>query len=152
MGRQGPPDDPHKLMVASQQWKKVRDFRDKLRRSEPQLYTKSFKVTDDFPAIFRHDLELWLHDSASLWNLKNIHHPDKSKSETPTQESPYLKIWQSLLARECAHLPLEILYARHGLEQADLIGLPDIFVPLKVIAPTESWKETREQIWRWQKP
>ncbi len=65
--------------------------------------------------------------------------------QIPIQETPYLQTWLKLLASECAHLPLEILDARHGLEQADPIGLPDIFVPLKAIAPTETWKETREQ-------
>ena len=95
--------------------------------------------------MFRQDLELWLNDPARPWSLKNaIQRPEQPEPEIPLQESPYLKIWQNLLARECAHLPLEILDARHGMEQAEPIGLPDIFVPLKAIAPSEKWQETQE--------
>ena len=144
-GKQGPPNNPKQLMESSEQWEKVLEFKSKLQSNEPLLYTKSFQTTDDFPAMFRQDLELWLHDPARPWNAKNTIRPDLTEiTETPTQESPYLKIWQNLLARECAHLPLDILDARHGLEQADPIGLPDIFVPLKAIAPSEKWQETQE--------
>lgn len=109
------------------------------------MYTVDFPTTDDFLDIFRHDLERWLHDPAHPWNAKNtIQSEQPLKSTTAIQETPYLQTWVKLLATECAHLPLEILDARHGLEQADLIGLPDIFVPLKATAPTETWKETRE--------
>ncbi len=87
-GKQGPPDDPDQLMEASLQWKKVLDFKDRLQKSEPPLYTVDFPTTDDYPAIFRQDLERWLHDPARPWSQKNaIRQPDQPEPET-IQESP----------------------------------------------------------------
>lgn len=57
----------------------------------------------------------------------------------------YLAIWFQLLAQECTHLPLEILDARQGLEHKDAIGLPDVFVPLKAIAPPSQWLQLKQQ-------
>jgi NACHT domain len=144
-GKQGPPDDPDEFLKAGEQWKKVKDFKKKLQTSNPPLYTVDFPTTDEFPKIFRQDLERWLNDPARPWSPKKTKKPEQPELDLPIQETPFLQIWLKLLAIECAHLPLEILDARHGLEQADPIGLPDIFVPLKAIAPTKPWKETREQ-------
>ena len=137
-GKQGPPNNPKQLKESVDQWEKVLEFKNELQNSDPPLYTVDFSSTDDFAEIFRQDLERWLHDPDRPWCVKNTIRPEQ-------QVTPYLKTWLKLLANECAHLPLEILDARQGMEQTDPIGLPDIFVPLKAIAPTETWKQTREQ-------
>ncbi|MCX7098307.1 MAG: SUMF1/EgtB/PvdO family nonheme iron enzyme [Methylococcales bacterium] len=144
-GKQGPPNNPKQVKEAGDQWQKVLDFKEKIQTSNPPLYTIDFPSTDDFPAVFRQDLELWLHDPVRPWNLKDANQTGIPEIALPAQESPYLKIWLNLLANECAHLPLEILDARQGMEQTDPIGLPDIFVPLKAMAPSDDWKQTREQ-------
>lgn len=87
-GKQGPPDDPDQLMEAGLQWKKVRDFMANLQNSEPPLHTKSFKATDDFPAIFRQDLERWLNDPARHWSLKHTKRPEQPEPDIPIQETP----------------------------------------------------------------
>jgi len=142
--KQGAPDDPDKLIEAGSQWKKVKEFKNRLQTGEPPLYTVDFPTTDDFQIIFSQDIERWLNDPARPWQQANSLPAAQSNSETPPQKTPYLDIWFKLLAAECAHLPLEILDARQGMEQADPIGLPDIFVPLKAIAPSKAWYETTE--------
>ena len=146
-GKQGPPKSPIENEKANEQWKKVWQFREKIEKenSGVQLYTKSFPTTDDFEAVFREDIERWLNDPARQWNQSHTTKPVTPSLQTLIPETPYFKTWQRLLAAECAHLPLEILQANQGLEQADPIHLPDIFVPLKAIAPSTAWKETRKQ-------
>ena len=135
-GKGGLTTDPDELLKASQQASKVQAFKNRLTTGKLKLYTKDFPGTDDFEAIFRQDIELWLHDPKRPWNQHKGHTVEASKHDSSMQDSPYFPIWQKLLARECAHLPLEILDARQG-DQADPIKLPDIFVPLKAMAPAK---------------
>jgi hypothetical protein len=87
-GKQGAPNNPKQARKAGDQWQKVLDFKDRLENSKPSLYTKSFKTTDDFPAIFRRDLERWLNDPTRRWSLKNTRRPEQPEPDIPIQETP----------------------------------------------------------------
>ncbi|MBT9099614.1 NACHT domain-containing protein [Methylovulum psychrotolerans] len=140
--KQGPPNNPQQLMVASNQWQKVLDFKSQLQTQEPLFLTVDFASTDDFKDIFSHGLQLWLHDPARPWHKqKNLPTPVPDPTLT-TQDSPYLKVWLKLVRDECAQLPLPILDGRMGMASASPIELPDIFVPLKAIPPSKIWQET----------
>ncbi|POZ50232.1 SUMF1/EgtB/PvdO family nonheme iron enzyme [Methylovulum psychrotolerans] len=139
-GKQGPPNNPQQLMIASNQWQKVLDFKSQLQTKKPLFLTADFASTDDFKDIFSHDLLLWLHDPARPWHKqKNLPSPDPALT---AQDSPYLTVWLKLVRDECAQLPLPILDGRMGMASASPIELPDIFVPLKTIPPSKTWQET----------
>lgn len=140
-GGQGMPKDPEQGFEVNIQWKRVLDFKARLQTSEPQFLTVEFPDTTDFERVFRQDLERWLHDPARPWYEKSRPETTLKPDATPAAaESPYLPIWLKLLAADCARLPLEILDVRQGDQTADPILLPDIFVPLKAMPPSESRK------------
>ena len=144
-GQQGMPKHPDQLRAVSVQWQKVLDFKHQLQNGEPPFFTVDFPATQDFERIFRQDMELWLNDPARPWKSIKPTGPGTLSAATSALESPYLPIWLKLLAKDCARLPLEILDARQGDEYGDPIVLPDIFVPLKAIPPSESWKHSAAQ-------
>ncbi len=134
------------LLKTTEQLKKVKAFKNALlTEGEQQSLIQSFQTSNKFPDILANDLQRWLHDSERSWNQTS--EPDKTKNKqtantSPILTTPYFAIWQRLLAAECARLPLEVLDPRQGLENtADPIKLPDIFVPLKAVAPTKKWLE-----------
>lgn len=137
---QGMPKDPEKMLEAGAQWRKVLDFKHQLQTGDQQFLTVDFPTNQEFAAIFRHDMQRWLHESARPWNIAPTATAIPADSVPSPETSPYLTIWLKLLGNDCARLPLEILDSRQGLEQCDPIALSDIFVPLKAMPPSDRWK------------
>lgn len=131
-GKQGQPGNLKALIEATEQWQKVETFKQRLTTNDPPLYTKDFPGTDEFEAIFRQDLELWLHDPKRPWN-QNKTQPTATANIT---ESPYFSVWQHCLALECTKMNLGLLDKKLG-EQTEPIKLPEIFIPLKAMRPSE---------------
>ena len=145
-GKTGIPTNSEDLRIAGDQTAKVEAFQKTLwKEGKQQSYTKSFQTSDEFPNILEQDLLRWLQNSERDWNKAsepNIGQPTLTQTNSSNSSTPYFAIWQRLLAAECARLPLEVLDPRQGLENtADPIKLPDIFVPLKAVAPTKKWLE-----------
>ncbi|MES9902222.1 MAG: hypothetical protein ABW168_06000 [Sedimenticola sp.] len=102
-----------------------------------------FETTDDFPECLAKDLNRWLNDQEKPWNRSR---KEPIEISEPQPDNQLLEGWLRIQAADCAQLPLEVLDARQGLEQdAAPIRLPDIFVPLKAVAPPEKWLEEYEQ-------
>ena len=139
-GSNGPPTDPKAMQRATEQLEQVVAFKEKLTNGDPPFFTCSFQTTEDFAEIFRTDLERWLNDPDRSWHKKRT--PIQGIPDSPAKQTPYLNIWFRLVAKECARLPLEVLDARQGLEEhRESIRLPDVFVPLKAVAPPKAWQE-----------
>jgi hypothetical protein len=148
-GKAGIPTNSEELRIAGEQTAKVESFQTTLwKEGEQQSYTQSFQTSEEFPDILEHDLLRWLHDSERSWNKAS--EPDKTKPQLTEKiplnsTTPYFDTWQRLLAAECVRLPLQVLDPRQGLDNtADPIKLPDIFVPLKAVAPTKKWLEAEQ--------
>jgi formylglycine-generating enzyme required for sulfatase activity len=138
------PDDPQLLMPFIEQMTKVKDFKTRLQTAKPQFFTKDFTTTKDFQEVFRKDLNLWLHEPKHPWHsptTRNKTEQTTKAPETPEHIKQLLQSWLNLTADECAHLPLEVLNAKQGMEHGDKIELHDIFVPLKAFAPPKQWHE-----------
>ncbi len=141
----GPPTDTDELAGILNQKREVDAFRAHLNKEgEDQLFTANFETTDDFPVLLARDLNQWLNDPKKPWNQQGDGTGDPPD---PPPDDQLLAEWLRIQAVDCARLPLEVLDARQGLEQpADPIRLPDIFVPLKAVAPPEKWLEQDEEV------
>ncbi|MBL3599772.1 MAG: SUMF1/EgtB/PvdO family nonheme iron enzyme [gamma proteobacterium endosymbiont of Lamellibrachia anaximandri] len=144
-GKDGLPMDPDELLEVANQKRLVDAFKERVKaESDVQLFTANFETTNDFPALLARDLNQWLNDPEKPWNQQDAGPGDPYD---PPPDDQLLDEWLRIQAADCARLPLEVLDARQGLDQpADPIRLPDIFVPLKAVAPPEKWLEEDEEV------
>ncbi len=137
-GKGGTPTGKQKMMESAEQMGKVEAFKECLKKEgDDQLFTADFETTDVFQECLTKDLNRWLNDQERPWNRSR---KESVETPEPQPDNPLLEEWLRIQAADCARLPLEVLDARQGLEhKADPIRLPDIFVPLKAVAPPEKW-------------
>lgn len=64
------PADPDAADNALDQWKKVRDFRQRMQDLHDPIFYTEYPSSRDFGRVFDHDLNLWLNDPARPWASK----------------------------------------------------------------------------------
>ena len=139
------PTDAKAMKIAFEQMTKVEAFKTRLQNGKTQFYTASFKNTGDFQNTFQADLVRWLNDPERPWEQSKISPPNLPEHLNSALGLQYMDSWFQLLRKKCAYLPLPLLEAKQGMESSDPIELHNIFVPLKAIAPTKTWKKSRQQ-------
>lgn len=133
-GKAGAPTDPVELERASEQVKRVTEFKKRLETGEPRLFYAEFDTTEDFPARLDDDLEPWLNDPRRDWNAA----PGSTPSEPNHTPQPHpdgqawLGSYLQRLRDECEELPLD----RLGVQETR-VPLPKVYVPLDAVTPPE---------------
>lgn len=121
------PQDPKAIRDALDQWEKVREFQDRLRRNEPPLFFCSYRGADEFGRVLAGDLERWLFAPERPW----------VQCQPPADQSPAAlkppRIYLETLRQDFWRLDI----AGIDNDRAFDIPLSEVYVRLRVIFDSE---------------
>ncbi|MFN9547577.1 MAG: hypothetical protein ACK6AD_11005 [Cyanobacteriota bacterium] len=108
------PTDPAQLYQATEQWKKVLAFRQRMQQMDNPLFYAEYPGQASFADVFSRDLSQWLADSSRPWIVRQpIQHlssqqstpQQKRHSYTPQQLQSWVELHHARLAKAFESLP-----------------------------------------------
>jgi formylglycine-generating enzyme required for sulfatase activity len=132
-----PSVDPRKIQTALEQWTKVLNFKQRLQRGrpgdkEPRVFYKEFTDLDDFRAILRNDLSLWLSAPERPWISAHQAVVEASRSDDQLSPKYYANIVEDFQWFDIAGIDND---------RAFRIPLSDMYVRLRVMLDEDSHAE-----------
>jgi len=124
------PPDPDRIQEALDQWKKVRDFKERLKTSETEMYFKEYGDIEEFKEVVKNDFSLWLADDSRAWS-QNVRRANTGTTPVVLPPIKYFQNvchdfqWLDIAGIDCDRafqIPLSKLYVRLRVLSQDCVN------------------------------